>query len=292
MRLHARILFPFLLNAAGEGGEGGGGGGGGQVGGGETVAYVGADGSFAEGWHARPEFAEFKGIERYKTVPELAKAYREAELKLSQRPAEGIRVPGADAKPEEIAAYRKAIGVPEDPKGYVFKPEKIPDGVTFDEKRAGEVAELMHQHGVPLAAAKALAEKQFAYEVENATAAKNAYDKHVAEGMAKLKQDWGYRYDDKLTAIKRLVIASGGDPKDAELFNNPKVLKYLDGVTGMLSEDAIASLKGTVAGGDVFLSTKEEARAIMRDPSHPEHAKYQAGDGATVAKVERLLNAS
>ena len=50
-------------------------------------------------------------------------------------------------------------------------------------------------------------------------------------------------------------------------------------------------MKGTVAGGDVFLSPKEEARAIMRDATHPEHAKYRSGDAATRKKVERLLNA-
>lgn len=285
-----RFMMPFLFNAAGEGSGGGGGEGSGGQGGGETTAYVGVDGSFTEGWHARPEFAELKGIERYKSVPELAKAYREAELKLSQRPAEGVRVPGTDAKPEEIAAYRKAIGVADDAKSYIFKPDKLPEGVSFDEKRATAAAELFHKHGVPLGVAKELVEQQFNWEVDNATAAKTAYDNMVADGMSKLKAEWGSRYGDKIAGVARLVTAMGADPKDPELFNNPKVLKFLDSVTGMLSEDAIASMKGVVAGGGVFLTGGEEARAIMRDPAHPEHAKYHAGDEAVTKKVARLLN--
>ena len=38
-----------------------------------------------------------------------------------------IRVPGDDAKPEDVAAFRKALGVPDDPTGYgLVKPETLP----------------------------------------------------------------------------------------------------------------------------------------------------------------------
>ncbi len=35
-------------------------------------------------------------------------------------------VPGENATPEELAAYRKAIGVPESDDGYTFDPSKLP----------------------------------------------------------------------------------------------------------------------------------------------------------------------
>jgi hypothetical protein len=250
------------------------------------TGYVGVDGSFVEGFHTRPEFTEAKGIERFKTVPDLAKAYRGLEVKLSQQ---GLRVPGEGASDEEVAAYRKAIGVPDDVKGYDFKPKEIPEGVTYDEKRAGEMAALFHKHGVPLKVAQELVEQQFQYEVANATKARTAYDNLIAEGMGKLKSEWGSAYGDNLAGIKRLVIAMGADPEDSTLFNDPNVLRFVHGVTGMLSEDAIASMKGVVAKGGTYLTPSEEARAIMRDKNHPEYQDYRSGKKETVAKVRRLL---
>ena len=48
-----------------------------------------------------------------------------------------VRVPGKDAKPEEIAAYHKAIGVPEKPEAYEFF---VPEGATVtDDMKANRV---------------------------------------------------------------------------------------------------------------------------------------------------------
>ena len=48
-----------------------------------------------------------------------------------------VRVPGKDAKPEEIAAYHKAIGVPDKPEAYEFF---VPEGATVtDDMKANQV---------------------------------------------------------------------------------------------------------------------------------------------------------
>jgi hypothetical protein len=50
----------------------------------------------------------------FKTLDDVAKSYREAEHAI--RNGSKLVVPGDDAKPEEIAAFNKAIGVPEKPR--------------------------------------------------------------------------------------------------------------------------------------------------------------------------------
>lgn len=50
---------------------------------------------------------------------ELAKAYANAESLVGKKSA-GLEIPGADAPPEAVKAFHKALGVPEDVKGYEY----------------------------------------------------------------------------------------------------------------------------------------------------------------------------
>ena len=74
-----------------------------------------------------------------------------------------VRVPGKNATPEENAAYRKAIGIPEKPEEYQFP--DLPQGMqlTDDVKASRQVwSKRFHELGLPANAVKALS--QFANE--------------------------------------------------------------------------------------------------------------------------------
>lgn len=74
-------------------------------------------------------FAERLG--RYKSLGDWGKAHRELEKKLSAgEHKKAAPPPGADAKPEEVAEWRKANGIPDAPTGYKIA---LPDGFVMGE---------------------------------------------------------------------------------------------------------------------------------------------------------------
>lgn len=145
----------------GQGGEGGGGEGGGS---GEQEIQGGADpdwyGSLSadvgEGEQAsNRDWIKAKG---FKDLDGVTKALRSAERALHD--SGKVKVPGEGAKPEEIAAYRKAIGVPDDVAGYALP--KLQDAagndVPLDQGLLGKLLPKALEHGVPAAAMNGLVE--------------------------------------------------------------------------------------------------------------------------------------
>ncbi len=220
----------------------------------------------------------------------MGRSYAELERSFHSRQPAGVVVPAADAPPEAHAAYRKAIGVPDDANGYQLKPETLPEGVTVSEARLSKFAGKAHALGLSQAQARDLVAHVLEDEIESRTGAQTAYDNLMAEREKGLRDKWGVAYPQKVQVAKTVVAALGYDPKDPELFGNPKVLEFLGNVTGMLSEDAVASMRGAVGSSGTFSSPAEEARAITRDPKHPDHAAYMKGDQAIVSKVRRLYD--
>jgi hypothetical protein len=251
------------------------------------------DGTFAADFHTRPEFAEAKGIERFKSPADLAKAYRELEVKMSK--GESLATtpaakPGSDAAPEVVAAWRTANGIPAEPKDYTLKPATIPEGATWNDAAASHFAGVFHKLDLPSATAQGIVEAQLAFEAEQARALDTAYENRLAEGISALKTEWGGEtgYQQKVGEIKTLVGSLGYDITDPLIFSNPNVVGFLGKVVGSLSADSIAKLPTTVAAGGGFRQPADEARAIMTDASHPDHKRYIEGDTDIIRKVSRL----
>lgn len=97
---------------------------------------------FAAGWAdsvGEPTLSKFDG----KEVNDLAKAYANLE-KLASRKTEGmVRIPTETSTPEEIAAYRTAVGAPEDPAGYTAT---FPEGMESHAEALTPFQEIFHKH--------------------------------------------------------------------------------------------------------------------------------------------------
>ena len=182
--------------------------------------------------------------------------------------------------------------IPDDPAGYELKPEKLPDGVTWSEDAATRFAGLFHENGIPKTAAKAVVENFLTMEAENQAKVAQAYEAQLAADQTALEAEWGggKKYQARKEEVTKKVQALGYDVHDPLLFSNPRVVSLLGKVVGLLSEDSIAALPGSVAPGNSFVKGSEEAQKIMRDPSHPEHAAYMQGDRTVIAKVARLID--
>lgn len=115
-----------------------------------------------------------------------------------------VRVPGKNATPEEVSAYRKAIGIPEKAEEYEFP--KLKDEELTDEVKESRAAwsKRFHDLEVPKKTAKALID-YLAEDSEKFQESQVKADKAFAEKQeAALRSEWkGDEYDRNKTLANR-----------------------------------------------------------------------------------------
>lgn len=99
---------------------------------------------------------EWIGTAGIKDVASLAAKARNAESLIGQ----SVRLPGKDAKPEDVDAFLSKVLSPyrpEKPEGYEFKlPDGLPEGLPYDKAFADRFKAAAHAAGIPTKAAAAL----------------------------------------------------------------------------------------------------------------------------------------
>jgi len=146
---------------------------------------------------------------KFKSFDEMAKAHLELEKRLGSE----VRVPGTDASEEELAAYRKAIGVPESPDKYVFDdlPE-LPPGYSYDDASLNDYKAMAHKMNLTPEQAQGLArwqnEKLAAgmKQAEEAKAIAAADARRAKESLVtSLRRELGSGFDSELDHAVRFV---------------------------------------------------------------------------------------
>ena len=118
-----------------------------------STPWVNPDGTFGEGWtnNLPEDSAAYKDtLSKYKSVPDMAKALANANALIGKK----LGVPNEKSSPEEVAAFRRAMGVPESLDEYKLAPETLPEGMTWNDDMAKPYAEIAHKHGIPPSAMK------------------------------------------------------------------------------------------------------------------------------------------
>lgn len=218
-------------------------------------------------------------------VEALSKSYQGLEQLLGKK-ANSVPVPNEKSTPEEVAAYRKAIGVPESPEGYKLKPEQLPQGVTWDDSVAKRAAELAHRHNIPAAAMSELMK----FDLERAAlmnqAAASMIETQLEAGREELQRVYGDKMPEKIELARRAAVTAGVDPS-SQGFVDPQVVKAIVSLAEKLSDDRL--IEGNQTG---ISSTRARARDIMTNESNPLYQRYQDGDAETVDQVRRMLTMS
>jgi hypothetical protein len=176
----------------------------------------------------------------------------ERALTMRQKLANAIIPPGKDAKPEEIAAYRQKIGVPETPDGYTWQD---PEGYTpteTDKAMRGTMAKAFHDANISAEAAKALTATYREMITAQAQAIKDADAKYAQESDAALKTEWGADYEKNKTYAGRAAKEIFGDQFDDArniedkngkfVLDNPIMLKALAKIGREMGEDRLGSV--------------------------------------------------
>jgi hypothetical protein len=218
-------------------------------------------------------------------VESLSKSYQGLEQLLGKK-ANAIVPPSEKSTPEEVAAYRKAIGVPDSPEGYNLKPEQLPEGVVWDESVAKRAAELAHKHNIPASAMSELMK----FDMERAAlmnqAAAQMIETQLETGRAELQKVWGDKMPEKIELARRAAVTAGVDPT-SQGFVDPQVVKAIVNLAEKLSDDKLVAGDQTGAS-----STRARARDIMTNASNPLYGRYQEGDAEVVDQVRRMLTSA
>jgi len=252
---------------------------------------------------------ELKALERYADPAAARKAWKAATAEIS---AGGkVKIPGENATPEEIAAFTKAIGVPEKVDGYQIT-AKPPEGYQVTENDTGFLTGLtakLHEKIANGAKPNDIINfaHQFYYDAQ-ADAVLNevnaAADAAVA-GERENKALWGAEYDANIrTAIAAAKHFFPGKDDEFEalmgtrldtghaLFDHPVIQRMFAqiGRTAGVSEDPFfQAARGDNPGFDP-VKRKQEILA-MREGTSAQRAEYikLSAPGGELEKINNAL---
>jgi hypothetical protein len=244
---------------------------------------------------AEKSLESFKGKDWSEVGPTIAKSFVEGQRLIG---GSITRLPGKDAKPEEVTAWKQAnLGklaeaglidvAPASPDKYEFKvPTAI--GTLMDDKTRTGFAKVLHENGVSSKAAQAILDWYgTSYGEGRAVIAAAA-----RETEAQLKGEWGAAYDRNLGLAQRTVIELGGKAaldvfESTGLGNHPAILKMFARVGALLAEDG--AITTDMDGGVPSESdAKTKLAAIKNDRAHAYWNREHPGHKDAVEEMRRL----
>lgn len=191
-------------------------------------------------------------LKRFAAPENVVRSLFEADNKI--RSGQYKRTLASDATAEEIAAYRKEMGIPETADGY----ELAIEGREFsdaDKAVLGHFRSVFHEMNLPADTAKGIFGKYFEYETQAAAAKREHAREATINNRAAMKAEFGADYNRNLGLAK----------------------SYLDNVVGEEGRDALASMK--LADGTSLGDHPAFVKMIVQ-------AALNSGDDAAIARAD------
>lgn len=257
--------------------------------------------TFPEDWRAQlagGDKAALKQLDRFASPKALWDSLKQLQTKISAGELKPVKdAPGADAKPEEVAAWRKEQGLPETPDAYA-KDLKLGDGLVLpdaDKPMVDNFAAIAHKSNIPQAAFNSLVEGYYALQDQQAAARREADSTFHDESLSQLSQEWGTETKTNQRAIANLLETAPGGlapdglgtqillarlPNGRLLGDDPGACRYLTQLSRDLNPVATIVPPGTQNAGAFVASRITEIEKMMGDNRSnywrgPESAKIQ-----------------
>lgn len=178
-------------------------------------------------------------LTKFQKLGDLGKSYVELEGKLGKSTV----VPDEKATPEEVAAFRKRIGVPEKFDDYKVEKVELPKGVGYDDAAIKEIAKIAFDNGIPPKAFnevfKAYVTKYAADLAEAQKLVKITQEESAKQLQAELKGDY-----QRIIELKDRAFREVGGPELAALMvgtglgNHPLIVKMFAKIGEKFAEHA------------------------------------------------------
>jgi hypothetical protein len=215
--------------------------------------------------------------------------YQGAEKFIGAPPDQIVKMPKADAKPEEITAFRQRIGMPADPKDYDFG--EVKDAALTDALRP-----IFHANGVTKDAAAAVARDLVKHLDSMKTAQASIDAGKLAEQRMTLERNWGgkdsatYQFNhlQAMEGARRLGISPEAVKALESQIGYASVMDAMRKIGGARSEDIFVQqpaggLPGAVTTREGAIARKDE---LMRNPGWAK--RFTAGDAEAKREYDNL----
>ena len=157
------------------------------------------------GWRAAlpDEYKTHDYVKTFQKPGDFVKSALEIKAErdgLTAKLGQAIFKPGENAKPEEISAYHKALGVPEKSDDYEFPKT---EGVEHDPQMLSWARGMFHKAGLNKEQAGVISQGWDSFMSEMAKANDEAVKKGITEAETALKAEWKADYDKNLEITRR-----------------------------------------------------------------------------------------
>ena len=202
----------------------------------------------------------------------------QSHLELQKTMGNAVRVPGPDAKPEEIAAFHKKLGVPDSPAGY-----KPPEGIEgLDPGRWQMWSTAMHRLGLTPAQVEGLARLDAEERQGMGAQLRRSYE----EGLNTWRGEIGEKAFAREVTLAKRAIDRHGTPElkafldESGLGDHPLWIKAWASVGNLHAEDGYVD--GRVEGVPTAEDAKRRIGEIRANPV------YRGGGPAARALQDEL----
>lgn len=244
-------------------------------------------------------------LDRFNSISDVWKSYKNVEAKLSSRKTE-VEL-SDDPTEEELKTYREAKGIPESPEKYDLSFE---DGMVIGDEDKPTVDEfLKHAHSKNYTNDQVKDVVSWFVNDRNARAEQisEQNEEYQTNSIAELKSEWGGEYKANINAINSLFVeapegirdALFGNPKEGiagaldanmrPIGNNPNIVRWLVGLAKQLNPAATLVPPG-VSGESGIKDEIGKIEKMMHSQDATEKAKYWK-DPAMQKRYLDLINA-
>jgi hypothetical protein len=234
--------------------------------------------------------ANIKGKDFNEVGPTLAKMVVEGQKLIGKKTEGMIKLPGKDAKPEEIAAYREAVGIPETPADYDVKlPADAPEGMAIDPERFAGYAKVFHAMNLSNDQVNGIIGWALQEEAKKGAAQREQY----AQALDGLADTWGVDVFNRRAGEVQALVRRYADPETMKwldqsgLTNHPGLFKMLFPIAREFAESGVIEPAGESVESDLSsIETRldDNRKAYLAEPEgSPKRATL-------LNERERLLN--
>lgn len=228
-------------------------------------------GKFKEGWSESLKEAGFERLATkgslFKDEASFLRSLDDALGMVGKKTATGF--PTATATEQEVADFRRSAGIPEAPDGYTLKPDKLPEGVSWDDAGASEFAAVLHKHHAVPGLAKDLGEMWAAQQAKNLADGKAGFEARIndlsAESAKVFGKEWGEQVSERQQANSDFVKSQGlnlEDPIVRAALSHPDIVRMVDAARLSLREAPLPGVNAGVFNGSG--SPRQQAREIIK----------------------------
>jgi hypothetical protein len=250
---------------------------------------------------------ELKRLESMADPTNVYSSYRSIENTWASR--NFIKLPGKDSKPEDIAEFNKALGVPEKPEDY-FKDIKLESGAVIgdaDKPLVDGFAQAVHKVGAPPQVVNAALNWYFKQQEDQAAALDEADEKFRLESERSLKEELGPAFKRKTNAISSLFDIAPGGPdikNDKSLYarlmggrtadgkmigNDPDMVRFLVALAMDRNPAATVVEDGDQSGKSIDAEIREIEQVMRTD--RPRYNKEFAGRYSELLSAREKIRA-